>query len=232
MLGASDGPDSASRAMARSALERASTNPQQPASPSELTALGNRQALALGDWLSQQATAPTHLYSSPLRRVQETWRQVQRRCPKAAVLEVVRDRRLTEIDQGIFTGLTWPEAQKDYPQLCKTLELSVDWQPVPGAESPSDCRRRANALVSAWLSQHSNEDCLWVISHGGFLSHLVSELLGCDRTWGYAISPTALFELELDLSRWFQDQDNRFNAALWKIHRFNSNEHLFEMIST
>jgi len=227
MLGASDGPDSASRAAGLLASE----NQQQSASPRELTALGNRQASALGDWLSQQVTLPTHLYSSPLRRVQETWEQVQQRCPRAAALEVVRDRRLTEINQGIFTGLTWPEAQKDYPQLCKTLELSVDWQPVPGAESPSDCRRRANALVSAWLNRHSNEDCLWVISHGGFLSHLVSELLGCDRTWGYAISPTALFELELDLSRWFHDQDNRFNAALWKINRFNSVEHLAEAIS-
>lgn len=209
----------------------AESSPQQGDPEDELTSLGKKQAQALGTWLAQQHFSPTHLYSSPLRRTHQTWQWIQQACKTTAELDLVSDRRLTEINQGIFTGLTWPEAQALYPQLCTALEQSLDWRPVPDAESPLDCRKRAQAMVSHWRSHHRNEDCLWVVSHSGFLSHLVSELLGCDRTWGCTISPTGLFEFELDLSRWSQDQENRFNTALWKINRFNSNEHLSDLTS-
>lgn len=199
-------------------------------SADELTDLGKAQAQALGTWLAQQGFSPTHLYSSPLLRACQTWEWLQRSWDAAAELDIVSDRRLTEINQGILTGLTWAEAQQQHPQLCHALEQSVDWLPVTGAESPLDCRRRAHSMVSHWRSQHSNGDCLWVVSHGGFLSHLVSELLGCDRTWGCAIAPTGLFEFELDLSRWTQGPENRFNTVLWKINRFNSTEHLANLM--
>lgn len=199
---------------------------QETGLASELTDLGQAQAQALGNWLAQHHGSPTHLYSSPLERARQTWALIQQSCEAAADLEIVSDRRLIEIHQGILTGLTWPEAQQRHPQLCEALEQSRDWLPVPGAESPLDCRRRAHLLLSHWRSHHSNGDCLWVVSHGGFLSHLVSELMGCDRTWGCSIAPTGLFEFELDLSRWSQVSDNRFNTSLWKINRFNSTNHL------
>lgn len=204
--------------------------PQNENSEDELTHQGKAQALALGTWLAQHRYPPTHLYSSPLRRAHQTWEWIQQSNKIAAKLEIISDRSLIEINQGIFTGLTWPEAQQRHPQLCNALEQSLDWQPIAGAESPLDCRRRAHSMVSHWIGQHDNEDCLWVVSHGGFLAHLVSELLGCDRTWGCAILPTGLFEFELDLSRSSQEQDNRFNTALWKINRFNSTEHLAGLI--
>ncbi len=200
--------------------------PQAPFSAHELTDLGQSQAQALGTWLTQHPVAPTHLYSSPLQRAHQTWEWLLQSCGVAAELNLVSDRRLTEINQGILTGLTWLEAQQRHPQLCHDLEQSLDWLPVAGAESPADCRRRAHSILSHWLQQHSNDDCLWVVSHAGFLSHLVSELLGCDRTWGCAILPTGLFEFTLDSSRWPGDKENRFNTALWKINRFNSTEHL------
>ncbi|NJN30010.1 MAG: histidine phosphatase family protein [Synechococcales cyanobacterium RM1_1_8] len=124
--------------------------------------------------------------------------------------------------------MTWQEAQQRYPQLCAQLEATPDWLPIPQAESPRDSRRRARGIIQQWLAQHRPADSLWVISHGGFLAHLVSELLGCDRTWGCQISHTGLFEFEFDLQRWNQAEQNRFNTALWKINRFNSTEHLNE----
>jgi broad specificity phosphatase PhoE len=194
----------------------------------ELTPLGQRQAQALGAWLAQQPR-PTHLYGSPLQRVRQTWALLQSHCPPAAALEIRWEPRLVEIDQGIFSGLTWPEAQRRHGDLCSQLLQSLDWIPVPGAEAPQDCRQRAEALLAFWLQQHGDGDCLWGISHGGFLSHLVSAVLGCDRTWDCAISPTGLFEFELNLSRYSQPQTNRFNTALWKINRFNCLEHLEEL---
>ncbi len=198
----------------------------QEDSAEELTDLGKSQAQSLGAWLARHHVAPTHLYSSPLARARQTWALVQQYCAPASALEINYDRHLMEIDQGIFTGLTWPQACDRYPTLCKALVQSLDWRPVPEAESPVDCRERAKSLIAQWLQQHRQEDSLWVISHGGFLCHLVSEIMGCDRTWGCAIVPTGVFEFELDLSRRSQGQENQFNTALWKIHCFNSAEHL------
>lgn len=200
--------------------------PTEKDSANELTQFGQSQAQALGSWLADHDIAPTHFYSSPLARARQTWALVQQHCPSAATTEIVLDQRLVEIDQGIFSGLTWSEACDRYPELCASLEQSLDWQPVPGAESPTACRARAQALLAQWRERHGEQDCLWVISHGGFLSHLVSEILGCDRTWGCAIPPTSLFEFELELSHCSQTQENRFNTALWKIHAFNSTKHL------
>lgn len=198
----------------------------EEATGDELTDLGKCQAQSLGVWLAQRKVAPTHLYSSPLARARQTWALVQQHCAPAAALEIGDEPRLIEMDQGIFSGLTWSQACDRYPALCTALEQSLDWRPVPNAESPHDCRERAKSLVLDWLQRHRQEDCLWVISHGGFLCHLVSEILGCDRSWGCAILPTGVFEFELDLSRWSQAQDNQFNTVLWKIHSFNSAEHL------
>jgi 2,3-bisphosphoglycerate-dependent phosphoglycerate mutase len=96
---------------------------------------------------------------------------------------------------------------------------------VPEAETPLQVQRRAQGWLQKILDRHSNGDQLWVISHQGFLFHLIAQLLGCDRTWGFAIPPTACFEFWLDHSRWQQIGPNRHNTELWCIKRFNDQSH-------
>ncbi|NCJ06586.1 histidine phosphatase family protein [Synechococcales cyanobacterium C] len=185
-----------------------------------LTAKGKAQAQQLGRFLSRQSWHPTHLYCSPLVRSHHTAHLLRQALPTPDLQPIVAA-DLQEIDHGIFQGLTWAEAQIQYPDLCAQLTDSVDWIPIPGGESPQDCRDRAHRFLKTLLATHQNTDRIWVISHGGFLQYLIAELLGCDRTWGLAIAPTARFEFELDLSRWFQASLNLHNPVLWKIHQFN-----------
>lgn len=199
-------------------------------SSTELSPLGKNQALQLSRSLVFAAVPtqlPTHIYTSPLRRAAQT---------AAAITEALHLKNhaflsqhvdnLKEIDQGIFQGMTWPQAQAAYPDICKQLLRSLAWQPVPGAESPADARERASGWVSHILQMHKPGDTIWAVSHEGILQHIIAALLGCDRTWRTAIGHTAIFEFWLAECQWQQLSHNRFNPEYWQIRRFNDTSHL------
>ncbi len=214
-----------------------------------LTSEGVIQVQALAHRLVAECCMPTAIYSSPLRRAAQTAELLL-----ASVLEIRSfhepeqsaavglepqplpvDRatpliqfcdELKEFQNGIFQGLTWAEAQQQYPQLCQQLETSMDWIAIPGAESLQDGRMRAREFVQALLTQHSGGDVVWVISHEWLMQHLIAEVMGCDRTWGLSIPNTSVFEFWLDRQRWFTHGQNQWNAELWKIRRFNDTSHL------
>lgn len=191
-----------------------------------LSATGWQQVESLAEYLNTESWQPSHVYSSPLQRAMETGRGLLAAFPNIS-LEIRRCPALQEIDNGIFQGLTWPEACQQFPELCQQLQSSLDWLPIPEAESLVAIRDRANQFIQQLLQQHQNCDRIWIISHGGLLPHLISALLGCDRVWGIPIPPTALFEFWLDRDRW--DGNRCFanlNSSLWQIHRFNDCPHL------
>ncbi|WP_347277520.1 histidine phosphatase family protein [Pseudanabaena sp. FACHB-2040] len=212
--------------------------------PTPLTAVGRQQAAALGQRLLDLSWQPTHIYCSPLLRSKETLRGMVAKfgwaLPDAAALlssdedtplqplpiPLVWAEELKEYQNGVFQGLTWAEAQQNYPDLCQQLEASRDWLPIPGAETLEQGRARAVQFVEHLLNQHQNGDRIWIISHHWLLQQVLSGLLGCDRTWGFAISYTALFELWLDRQRWQADDHNLWNSELWQVKRFNDCQHL------
>jgi len=128
---------------------------------------------------------------------------------------------LREQGLGILEDLTWAEAQTQYPELCQQLEADHSWLPIPGAETLQEGRDRAAAFIQSVLKRHVDGDRLWIISHSGILQHLISVLLGSDRTWGLTIPNGALFEFAIALPLWQTQDQNRWNGTLWQIQRFN-----------
>jgi broad specificity phosphatase PhoE len=210
----------------------------------ELTPLGRQQALCLGQHLATTAWQPTHIYCSPLERATATLSHLlhglKTTCSQDAPSiepaialpvgwalptnpEILDD--LKEYDAGIFTGLTWTEASAQYPDLCHQLETSLDWQPIPQAETLAEGSARAQRVVDRLLS-HSNGDRVLVISHHWILQQIIARLLGCDRAWGLPMANTACFEFWLDRDRWNDPGPNRLNTELWQIKRFNDTSHL------
>ncbi len=201
----------------------------------ELSPLGQQQVIALGKRLSQ-TPAPSQVYASPLLRSRETVRLLKQ---NNATWEPQYDDRLSEIDLGIFSGLTWPEAQARYPALCQTLTTQLDWHPIPEAESPQTIHRRANHFIRDCILQNPDTAHIWIISHAGILNHLIAALMGSDRTWGIPTAPAALFEFQLQAPRWnhHRNQDgcspgpspdhpsDQLNTELWKILYFNDTSH-------
>ncbi|MDJ0706448.1 MAG: histidine phosphatase family protein [Leptolyngbyaceae cyanobacterium MO_188.B28] len=219
-----------------------------------LSQVGKRQAEQLGQRLRREFWRPSHIYCSPLGRAVKTLEilldpdgleaegggpmaltPLQVEVNVAPMMQVGDDpspltlrfaSELQEFQNGIFRGLTWVEAQERYPELCNILESSLDWIPIPEAESLQAGRDRAFRFVQHILTRHRNGDCLWIISHSWILEHLIAVLLGCDRTWRIQMPNTALFEFWLDHSRWRQSGQNRFNNELWRIQRFLDCQHL------
>lgn len=189
----------------------------------ELSETGRSQSHQLAQRLRQEFQAPTHVYASPLRRSRQT-AEILLQAVDGVEVQYFDD--LKEFQNGIFEGLTWTEAKAAHPQLCEALENSLDWLPIPQAESLQAGRDRAHRFIKHILSQHHNGDRIWVISHSWLLQQLIAALLGGDRTWGISIHNTALFEFWFDHSRWHQLDQNRLNTTLWQIHHFNDYRHL------
>ncbi|MEB3292457.1 MAG: histidine phosphatase family protein [Synechococcales bacterium] len=210
-----------------------------------LTEQGRQQAEKLGKSLLREGWIPTHVYSSPLRRTMQTAKialtpfqthapafisdltnspDFSDREPEPIIIAYVDD--LKEFHNGIFQGLTWAEAKAKYPELCSKLEATPEWIGVPEAETLVDLRDRAHRFIQKILSRHRSGDRLWIISHSGFLPHLIAELLGIERSWRVSSYNTALFEFWIDRDRWHLTNENLYNTDLWQIRRFNDHRHL------
>ena len=184
-----------------------------------LSVRGQHQAQKLAAYL-QKYERPTHLYSSPLQRAVETADPLQ----AITGCQLCLESDLQELHQGIFQGLTWTEANRQYPQICNALTVTLDYQPVPGAETLAAAYQRAINFYQTLCQRHRPGDVLWIVSHGGFMQQLIGVILGCDRTWQIPIHHTALFEFWL-LSPELHP-DSQYNPECWKIIKFNQTPHL------
>ncbi|MBX2862478.1 MAG: histidine phosphatase family protein [Leptolyngbyaceae cyanobacterium MAG.088] len=186
-------------------------------SSTPLSDQGQWQASQLAKYLKHQFP-PTRIYSSPLQRAVETANYLESvtQCP------VQLEKALQELHQGILQGLTWAEANERYPDMCAALVATLDYQPIPGAETLMAAHHRAIDWYRTLWQRHETGDVVWMVTHGGFMQYLISAILGCDRSWQIPIRHTALFEFWL-LSPKLTDQHN---PEHWRIMKFNETPHL------
>lgn len=181
---------------------------------------GTAQAIALGQYLGPKCSA-TYIYTSPLTRCQQTAQGLAAQLP--ALPEIRIAPALIELDQGIFTGLTWAEAKNQYPNLCHRLETQLALENIPGAEPLEEGVRRAQQVWQQIFRIHDHQDCLWVVSHGGMLQCLIATLLGCDRLWGISIPAAAWFDFSVAVDRdQFHGTIHHHNPMVQRIHQFNA----------
>ncbi|MBF6333492.1 histidine phosphatase family protein [Nocardia transvalensis] len=125
-----------------------------------LTARGRTQARLLGQRLRErQAATPIHrLYTTPLRRAQETAAIVA----AAVGLESVIEPHLLEQDHGSGDGRPWTEVVTAFghiPALCPDRPLT------PDGETWAHYLHRATAAIDRILTSHPGE-CILIIGHG------------------------------------------------------------------
>lgn len=217
----------------------------------ELSSHGRFQAEKLAQALLAEGWFPTHVYSSPLKRAAQTTEILINHFLTAPLPAAVSDLidgttlspgdavdrlgratpiqyadELKEFQNGIFQGLTWAEAQAQYPELCLALESSPDWLPIPGAESLEEARSRSRAFIDRLLATHGEDDRIWITTHSWILQHLIATLMDCPRSWRLRAQNTALFEFWIDRTRWNRQDGNQFNTDLWQVRRFNDCRHL------
>lgn len=141
---------------------------------SPLTDLGRAQARALARRLVQEDWHVTTIYTSDLARAAETAELL------AADLEapVVRDQRLREYGVGVLTGLVWDDIESLYPEIWHGLHHSPTWTPIPGEEGNESFHARLTAALDDIRSRHASGEVVAIVSHGGSLGLVLSQLLG------------------------------------------------------
>ena len=188
----------------------------------KLSEEGRTQSQRLSERFQKKDFRPTHIYSSPQQRAAETARIVAASWP----VPIVHWDELKEFDVGIFTGLTWDEIGKKYPELVQEFQKSRDWDIVEGAEPMGLRRDRARRAIEAVTQRHANSDSVLMFTHGGILQYMLAALMGTERIWGVSIGNTAVFDFTLDLERWLVDGAGLQNNCFWHIVHFNDASHL------
>jgi len=138
-----------------------------------LSELGKHQAAHIAKRLAGQTIDA--MYASDLKRAWETARIIANKCN----LEVFSEPRLRELKFGILEGLTFEEAEEQYPEMIAAwLE---DFNNTPeGAETIDLFNARILSLLDDLKGKH-DEQVVLLVGHGGSLSETLRILLGLSR---------------------------------------------------
>jgi len=136
----------------------------------ELSERGHRQVQALADYLAP--TPPEIVYSSPMRRVQQTLAPLA----KQAGLTPVILPGLREVDFGTWTGLSWDQVQERFNQSPFDWLDLLETGGIAEAESTLSFRERVGLSLQQILRDSSGRTVA-VVCHGGVIRMLLSILL-------------------------------------------------------
>ena len=149
----------------------------QGRNPSRLTDNGRSQAKEAGGWFSRKTL--DLILTSPLARASETAHII---AAESGHTPIRTEAELTEIDTGIFTGLTFAQAERMHPEAWQIFQ-GQSWEGVPEAERIAELLERAGKIWSllAMIVGQGQRRVLCV-THSGFLQWIVRSTLG-SRSW-------------------------------------------------
>ena len=123
-----------------------------------LDELGLCQAELLWEWA--RITPVTAIFSSPLKRCVQTAYTMS-----GGQIPVVIDERLSEMDVGLWEGLTFDEIRARYPEEYAARNGRLGTAPPPGGESMEQAGKRLICCLDELLTETQGD--IAVIAHGG-----------------------------------------------------------------
>ena len=154
-----------------------------------LSALGRRQAKLIAERLA--GCKIDAVYASDLVRA---WQTASAIAEKNG-LEVFSEPRLRELKFGVLEGLTFDEAQTQYPEMMAAW-LDDFNHPPEGAETIDLFNARVVSLLDDLKGKH-DEQLVLLVAHGGSLSEILRVALGLSRQkrWYLEMENTSLSEV-------------------------------------
>ncbi|TQF14842.1 histidine phosphatase family protein [Myxococcus llanfairpwllgwyngyllgogerychwyrndrobwllllantysiliogogogochensis] len=113
------------------------------------------------------------LYSSPRRRALDTAKRVA----EGRGLDIRVEEAFREIDFGLFEGLTYEEAERQFPEVYAEWMAHPERVRFPEGETFSEMRERVRAGGRVLRARHVGQ-CFALVSHGGVNRTLLAESLG------------------------------------------------------
>ena len=137
-------------------------------------------------------------------------------CQKGGV-NLVEDKRLREIDFGLWEGLSSEQITKDYNGRYSKWLKSPHSVSIPGGEKLLSLKKRVKDFLAEVIPKHKNED-IAVISHMGPIKIIIFEALGLDLRsfWTMNQEPAAVSLVE-------------FYARYMVLRYFNATSHLVSL---
>lgn len=152
---------------------------------------GSRQARALATRLA--GAAVTTIYSSPLRRAQETAQTISRAIKRA----IAYDERLREVEIG---GLDEPRHPAEFgAHLDRLAELAIahgGWSQISGSEDSASIRSRMRAAVDAIAEGHPGKRIV-VVTHAGTINAYLADVLGLTSDFFFPAANTSISTVRL-----------------------------------
>jgi len=136
---------------------------------------GESQAKALSSFLSKERIDA--VYSSALTRTIQTAEIIA----EPHGLEVSKISELNEVDFGEWNGLTYFEIKDKYSNLADDWLNKTSEVQIPGGETWSHFKKRVVSGLRKILNENENKNIL-VVSHGGPIKAIISEVLGLSLT--------------------------------------------------
>ena len=186
-----------------------------------LTELGKQLARKLKQRFINENIAPTHIYSSPLKRVKETAEIIA----DGTNIAIQYSDDLQEYGLGILTGMSIEEASNNYKESeWEQLEIN-EYGTVEGAETIEEKLRRAKEIINRVIREHNDEHTVFLVCHGGFLQDVIANILETPKRWRISIKNTAIFDFSIKLDEWAKKESFKTNR-FWQINSFNDHTHL------
>ena len=159
-----------------------------------LSERGAEQAALLAGRLLVMDLEPFVVYSSPLRRANETAEAFAR----LAGTDVTVDDELVEAHIGGWEGKPFEEIIGSDPDVVQHIRNQrAIWHRAPGAEGGDGFRTRVRTAVETIVDGHPGENVL-VFAHGGVINAYVGDLLGLRQEMFFLPENTSLNSVDLD----------------------------------
>jgi len=157
---------------------------------SDLTAKGELQIKALGEWMKEVPF--DYLYCSDSGRARKTAEAISKNTGHTLNVE----ERLREKDLGIFEGLTSEEARELYPETFHLFKTAGANYVIDQGESTQQLLDRALEAIEEIRISHPQKVAV-LVTHGGVVRVLMKHVLGVplDAPTQFMISNTGIFRL-------------------------------------
>ncbi len=178
-----------------------------------LSEKGIRQGKSIGTALKEIPIDAA--ISSPLSRALDTCRYAT----AYHQLDILTDRRITEISHGLWEGIHAEEIEKKYPDEFRLWHTHPDKVQMPEGECLDDVRKRVRRAFDEYAAAYDGKTIL-VAAHDAVNKVILCDILNLDM--GYF---------------WHIKQDNgcinviEYDQGLWRLVTLNSTAHLGYLIS-
>lgn len=175
-----------------------------------LSELGVKQADAVAQFC--KTIGADYLYSSDLIRAFDTAQAIG----TELVIPVRKWEALREVDLGPLQGMTREEIAEQFPET-KGKQLIASG--IEGTESVEQLTARCESILHQLKQAHRENESLILVSHGGFISCLLTYLIAGDH-WSSMERPFVIGNTSVTMIEW-DDKANRY-----LLHYTNRTAHL------